>query len=150
MTTMLGPLPLYAWVALAGAVLGYAGLYLWSISTPKELVGVNLRADEPVVLTVTPPSSSLRVWGRYVLGTDDEDATVDVFLEARAGGRVVAKRDGGPREGARVWHGGEGDWESFSDEVVTLRGLTPGVALELRVTLRATAPVREARIYVTR
>lgn len=146
---MLGPLPLYAWVAIAGGVLGYAGLYFWSISTPKELVGVDIRAGEAVTLVVTPPRDRVSVWGRYLLDTDDEDAEVHVLVEARAAGRLVAQRDG-KRDGARVWHGGQDGWESFSDEATTIRGLTPGVPLELRITVRSTAPIRTARIFITR
>jgi hypothetical protein len=150
MSSMLGPLPVYAWVLIAVALVAIVLVAVRWSSAPKELAGIDVTPGAPATLTLTTaPSDTLRVWGRYELGTDDEDAEVRVSFEARSAGRVVASGDVG-RNGARIWHGGTLNRESYTDAVTTVSGVSEGAPFELRVTIRATAPVLKARLYVSR
>jgi len=150
----LDPVPVYAWVALGALLLAaLVGLLVWWSAAPRELAGADARTGEAVTLTVlAAPGGDLALWVRYELATDDEFAEVRVAWEATSGGRRVG---GGTatRDGARVWHGGRLDWESFSDRVAVIRGAAAGERVEVRVTVgECTVPARvlKARAYVAR
>ncbi len=150
MSSQLGPLPVYAWLALVAIVVAVVvALVRWS-SAPKELAGVDVTPGVSAALSLSAaPAATLRVWGRYELATDDEDAEVRVAFEARSAGRVVASGEVG-RGDARIWHGGRLNRESFTDAVVTVRGVSVGAPFELRVTITSSSPVLAARVYVSR
>jgi hypothetical protein len=140
-------------IALTAALLaGIAALVRWA-SVPAEITGIVVVPGQPAELTLAAPrSGKLRVWGRYEIGTDDEDAIVTVEYEVRSGDRVVASGTTA-RGGVRIWHGGRADWEAFTDPIASIADLTPGAPVHVRMNVVGaipSAPILSARVFATR
>lgn len=151
MSSLLGPWPVYVWVAIVAAVGLFVAVVLRLAAPPKEIAGVDFTLGEPATLTlVAAPSSTLRVWGAYDVDatTDPEEGEVRATFEARSGGRVVAAGEVGKVGWRNVHRGRRGGW-AFTAPIATVH-VTEGALFEVRVTVTAVTPVVAARLYVSR
>jgi hypothetical protein len=117
---------------------------------PREIVGVDAIAKMACELLIQPPvPARLRLWGRYELQTDDEDAEVEVEYALFSNGKRLF--DGKfQRATSRYWHGGRANWKSFTDPIATFSELDASQPIMIRCTIRSAVPILRARIYVSR